>query len=91
MQNKKSTVIQQQHIKERREDNIKRERIETRAKRKQKKPKKTPEEQKENRGKEKREKEKMEEITGSIIGSLSKRRSIKKTGARAKKYQIESS
>ena len=50
-------------------------------------------EQKENRGKEKREKERKEHRTGSVIEP--KRRSIKKTEARAKeiakKYQIEGS
>ena len=68
----------------RREENIKIDRIETRAKRKQKKRRRKTEKQKDSRGKEKREKERMEERRGSIIGSLSKTKSIRKTGARAK-------
>ena len=50
------------------------------AKRKYKK------EQKENRGKEKREKEISEHRTGSVIRSLSKKRSIKKTGRTRHQY-----
>ena len=61
------------HIKERREEKRKKDRMKT-AKRKYKK------EQKENRGKEKREKEISGHRTGSVIRSLPKKRSIKKTG-----------
>ena len=63
---------------------------------KEKEQKQEQKKQKENRGKEKIEEERIiEERTGSIIGSLLKRRFINKTEARAndiaKKYQIEGS
>ena len=63
---------------------IEERREQKRRKDRNKSKKEAQKEQKENRGKEKREKERKQHRTGSFIRSLPKRRSIKKTEARAR-------